>query len=232
MDYKEKKLPTETKNIGVDSRHRDMTRFPNASQYTVYFDNVFQNVVSVSLVFAVYEKVGTDLYVNLHIEEMSPNLISNSNHISGSFCQLPMTNALNTYDTSMYKCTKQFEKPLAKLSKLTMKFINSTGELYDMHDHFLKFEINCLKFIGKEWANNELFTNTISVMQLRGSTKTAENVIVSIKVPPEYDMGMLKMAFKSACETLRSYNLSSSVFNKKYNELKDEFKQLASRAHQ
>lgn len=232
MDYKEKKLPTETKHVGLDSRHRDITRFPTASQYTVYFDNIFQNVVSVSLVFAVYEKTGTELYVNLHIDEMSPNLISNSNHVSGSFCQLPMINSLNTYDTSMYKCTKQFEKPLAKLSKMTIKFINSQGQIYNMRDHFLKFEITCLKFIGKEWANNELFTNTISVMQLRGNAKSADNVIVSIKVPPVYDMEILKMAFKSACETLRTYQLPSNVFNKKYNELKAEFKELASRVHQ
>jgi hypothetical protein len=231
MDYKEKKLPTETKHIGIDSRHRDITRFPTASQYTIYFDNVFQNVVSVNLVFAVYEKTGTELYVNLHIDEMSPNLISNSNHVSGSFCQLPMTSALNTYDTSMYKCIKQFEKPLAKLSKLTIKFINSQGDVYIMRDHFLKFEITCLKFIGKEWANNELFTNTVSVMQLRDSTKSAENVIVSIKVPPVYDMEILKMAFKSACETLRTYNLPSSVFKKKYNDLKTDFKELASKVH-
>lgn len=229
MDYKEKKLPTDTKHVGVDSRHRDTTKFPTPSQYTVYFDNIFQNVVSVSLVFAVYEKTGTELYVNLHIEEMSPNLISNSNHVSGSFCQLPMTTALNTYESSMYKCTKQFEKPLAKLSKLTIKFINSRGEIHMMRDHFLKFEVSCLKFIGREWANNELFTNTISVMQLNGNKKLTDNVIVSIKVPPLYDMDILKTAFKSACDTLRSYNLPPNVFEKKYKELKDEFKQLASR---
>ena len=228
MDYKEKKLPIDTKNIGVDSRHRDLAKFPTSSQYTVYFDNVFQNVVSVSLVFAVYEKTGTELYVNLHIEEMSPNLISNSNHISGSFCQLPMTEALNTYDTSMYKCIKHFEKPLAKLSKLTLKFINSKGELHPMRDHFLKFEINCLKFIGREWANNELFTNMISIMQLNGQKRTNDNVVVSIQVPPIYDMQILKSAFKSACNTRRPYNPSRGVYEKKYKELKDQFKQLAS----
>jgi hypothetical protein len=229
MDYKEKKLPTDIKNVGVDSRHRDMIKFPTPSEYIVYFDNVFQNVVSVSLVFAVYEKSGVDLYVNLYIDEMSPNLISNSNHVSGAFCQLPMTNALNTYDSSMYKCIKQFEKPLAKLSKLTIKFTSSTGEIFHMRDHFLRFEINCLKFIGKEWTNNELFANTISVMQLNGYKKSSENVIVSIKVPPTYNMDILKTAFKSACDTLRSYNLSANLYEKKYKQLKDEFRQLASR---
>lgn len=229
MDFRERKLPTEIKNIGVDSQYRDKTKFPTPSEYIVNFENIFQNVVSVSLVFGVYEKVGTDLYVNLYIEELSPNLVSNSNHIAGSFCQLPMTSALNVYDTSMYKCIKMFEKPLAKLAKLSIRFIDADGVLYPMQEHFLKFEIATLKFIGKEWVNNELFSNTISVMQLAGGSKQPNgDPIVSIKLPEQYNMDMLITSFKSACETLRSYNLPPNVFNAKYLQLKTDFKQLAS----
>jgi hypothetical protein len=229
MDFRERKLPTEIKNVGVDSRFRDTTKFPTPSEYIVYFENIFQNVVSVSLVFAVYEKVGTELYVNMYIDELSPNLVSNSNHIAGSFCQLPMTTALNVYDTSMYKCTKMFEKPLAKLSKLSIQFTNADGVVQPMREHFLKFEVITLKFIGREWVNNELFSNTISVMQLAGSGKQqVSDVAVSIKLPSNYDMQILITAFKSACDTLRSYNLQPQIFNQKYMQLKGEFKKLAS----
>jgi hypothetical protein len=229
MEFKERKLPTEIKNIGVDSKYRDLAKFPTDSEYTVYFDSTFQNVVSVNLVFAVYEKTGTDLFVNLHIEELSPNLIANSNHISGSFCQLPMTTAFNTYDTSMYRCVKYFEKPLAKLSKLSIKFIDSAGKIYPMSSHFLKFEITCLKFIGREWTNNELFSNSVSVLQLAGPKKTNENVVINIKTPEQYNMDMLKTAFKSACDTLRSYGLAEHLFQEKYRELRREFKMKASK---
>lgn len=182
-----------------------------------------------SLVFAVYEKVGTELYVNMYIEELSPNLVSNSNHIAGSFCQLPLTDALNVYDTSMYKCTKIFEKPLSKLTKLSIQFIDADGVIQPMREHFLKFEVTTLKFIGKEWVNNELFSNTISVMQLAGSSKQQSNdVVVTIKLPEKYSMEMLITSFKSACDTLRSYNLPPQAFNQKYMQLKSDFKKLAS----
>jgi hypothetical protein len=229
MDFKEKRLPAEIKNIGVDSRYRDTIKYPSVSQYVYDFDNVFQNVVSVNLVFATYEKTGTDLYVNLHIDELSPNLIANANHISGSFCQLPMTHQLNVYNTSMYKCIKTFEKPLAKLSKLTISFLGSDGKLYMMRDHFLRFEIMCLKFSGKEWTHNELFSQVVSVLQLATPKVRSSNVAVSIKVPENYTMEMLKSAFKSATTTLRSYNLSSSDHKSKYNELTTEFKLLAAK---
>ncbi len=38
MDFKERKLPTEIKYVGVDSRFRDMTKFPTPSEYNVYFE--------------------------------------------------------------------------------------------------------------------------------------------------------------------------------------------------
>ncbi len=184
---------------------------------------------NVALVFAVYEKIGVDLYTNIYIDELSPNLVSNSNHIAGSFCQLPMTSALNVYDTSMYKSIKLFEKPLSKLSKLSIKFIDADGVIQPMRDHFLKFEITTLKFIGREWVNNELFSNTISVMQLAGENKQYLNdVAINIKLPDKYDMEILIMSFKSACDTLRSYNLPSPTFNQKYQQLKSDFKKLAS----
>lgn len=221
MIFEEKFFPIETFNIGIDSQYRDLEKYASPSQYTISFESIFKNVVSFQLVFAVYEKNGVEPYVNLVIEEMSPNLISNSNPISGSFCQLPLISPLNTYNTSLYKCVKTFEKPLAKLSKLSIKFVKSDGTLYPMREHFLKFEISCLKFSGgktKEWSNNEMFTQSISVYE--PTTK-------HLNVPPKYDMAILKTAFKSACDMLRSQGLPQQVFKAKYNEIKAEFRTLA-----
>jgi hypothetical protein len=129
----------------------------------------------------------------------------------------------------MYKCIKIFEKPLSKLTKLSIKFIDAAGIAHPMQEHFLKFEVTTLKFIGKEWVNNELFSNTISVMQLAGGSKQQMNdVIVSIKLPENYNMEILITSFKSACDTLRSYNLAPQIFNQKYIQLKNDFKKLAS----
>lgn len=231
MLFKEQHLPTQVFNVGVDSIFRDRTKFPSASEYVVMFDSVFQNVVHVELVFAIYEKTGTENYVNLHIEELSPNLIANSNFISGSFCQLPLVTNVNTYNTSLYKCIKTFEKPLAKLAKLHIKFIDSTGKIYPMRDHFLKFEVSCLRFNGKanEWSNNELFSQTVSVLQpaVPKTNNDNDKLDIKINVPDQYDLEILKIAFKSACNTLRSYKLSRNIYNMKYDELKTQFKILA-----
>ena len=224
MIFEEKFFPIETFNVGVDSQFRDHEIHQTPSEYTVKFDTIFKNVVSFQLVFAVYEKNGVESYVNLVVDEMSPNLISNSNPVSGSFCQLPLISTLNTYNSSLYKCVKTFEKPLAKLSKLTIRFIKSDGSTYPMRDHFLKFEISCLKFSGgktKEWTNNEMFTQSISMYE--PSTKY-------INVPPNYSIDILKTAFKSACDQLRAQSLPSSTYKSKYEEIKGEFRKLANSA--
>lgn len=224
MIFEEKFFPIEVTNVGVDSSYRDKEKYPNPSEYTMNFETIFKNVVTVQLVFAVYERTGIDPYVNLWIDEMSPNLVSNSNHVSGSFCQLPLTASLNVYNSSMYKCSKTFEKPLAKLSKLTIRFLKGDGTPYPMKEHFLKFEVSCLKFSGKtkEWTNNEMFAPSISMYE--PSLTPASKIF---NLPVTYDLDLLKTAFKSACDRLRAQQLPNATFIIKYEELKGEFKRLA-----
>lgn len=235
MIFEEKVFPIETYNVGIDSAFRDISKYPNASDYVIHFDTVFKNVVSMQLVFAVYEKNGTENYVNLYIEEMSPNLVANTSAISGSFCQLPLINSHNAYDTSMYKCIKSFEKPLAKLSRLTIRFLKATGEIYPMRDHFLKLEIQCLKFSGRttEWKNNEVFAQSVSVFEPQitknkfSCTPTTSREKL-LNLPESYDLDLLKMSFKSASETLKAQFLPEKIYTQKYNQLKEEFKALLS----
>jgi hypothetical protein len=125
----------------------------------------------------------------------------------------------------MYKCIKTFEKPLSKLSRMTIRFINTNGEIYPIRDHFLKFEIQCLKFSGKvkEWKNNEVFTQSVSMYE---PSSVASNKSY-LNIPEKYDLEILKTAFKSACEQLRAQAYPKEVYNIKYNELKDEFRKYA-----
>jgi hypothetical protein len=194
----------------------------------VVFDDVFHNVVSVQLVFAVYEKTGTETYVNLRIDELSPNLIANSSYITGSFCQLPMIQPINMYDTSMFKIIKLFDRPLAKLGKLTIQFVNSDGKEYPMIDHFLKFELVCLRFNseGAEWNNNEMFSSSVTALQ---PSRMGGDTAIRIIVPERYDLDMLKYAFKAACNKLKASNLAPGTQKAKYAELKNEFKMLAAK---
>jgi hypothetical protein len=235
--FEEKVVPYDVYNVGIDSRYRDISKFLNPYEYVISFDNIFKNVISVQLVFAVYEKNGTDLYVNLHIDELSPNLISNSNFITGSFCQLPMLQPLNSYDSGMYKCIKVFEKPLAKLSRLSIKFLNPDGSLYPMRDHFLKFEINCMKPSSGAgvWKSNEIFAPGISVFQSQNQSHTQNNQrkaegawdpYALLNVPNTYDVDVLKTAFKSASEVLKAQCEDKQVLKVRYKDLKEAFKHL------
>jgi hypothetical protein len=247
MNFQEKVVPTEIFNIGIDSSYRDISKYPHAHTYVVTFDNIFKDVVAVQLVFAVYEKSGLDTYVNLQIDELSPNIISNSTYLADSFCQLPLLSPLNTYNTSMYRCIKTFEKPLSKLSKLSIKFLKPDGTAYQMRDHFLKFEIKCMKFSGstKEWRHNEVFSEGTSLFEPKvphthtHQTHTnqpphphhlpappSSDPRALIRVPEVYDVDMLKTAFKSSVDVLKSQNLPRKTYDLKYKEIKEAFRVL------
>lgn len=228
MLFEDKEFPTYVKNVGIDSKYRDLTKYPSASEYVVVFDDVFHNIVSVQLVFAVYEKTGTETYVNLRIDELSPNLVANSSYITGSFCQLPMVQPVNVYDMSMFKTIKQFDRPLSKLGRLTIQFVDSDGKSYPMRDHFLKFEVVCLRFNSEaaEWNNNEMFSSRVTALQ---PSRMGGDTAIKIIVPDRYDLNMLKNAFKAAYNKLKASNLAPGTSKAKYAELKNEFKLLASR---
>jgi hypothetical protein len=225
-------VPSQIFNVGIDSAFRDKLVYPNPSSYTISFDNIFKNVASVELVYAIYEKNGVDLYINMQVDELSPNLISNSNHISGSFCQLPLIHPLNSYDSSTYKSIKIFDKPLSKLAKFTIKFLKPDGSLYNMRDHMLRFEVNCMKMNGTPKEFNEIISNSVNIMSSkafdRGTGSGANVDIYSLlHLPDNYNMETLKMAFKSASDTLRSQVTDKHTYKTKYQELRNAFKSLA-----
>jgi hypothetical protein len=137
--------------LAVDSESRDIIKFPSRENYIVNLDRMYRNVTRVELVFAIYEKVTNDLYVNLFIEELGGNLDANNDALKSAFTQLPLATSLNsyekvTYNKSHYVSDKRFVKPLAKLPKLSIKFLNSQGQLTPIGKHLLRFEIEVTHF--------------------------------------------------------------------------------------
>lgn len=224
--FQESFVPYTIYNVCVDSRFRDISKYLNPYEYVVSFDDIFKDVISVELVFAVYEKNGTDLYVNVHIEELSPNLISNSNFASGSFCQLPMLTPLNSYDSGMYKCIKIFEKPLAKLTKLSIRFLKPDGTQYPMNDHLLKFEINCMKLSGTstEWKRNEVFAPKVSMFRTHDQHWDAYKILNPHGNTQDIDA--LKREFKKAAIKLKNDSISEQQYKERYKQLRDAFKNI------
>ena len=152
----------------IDSRERDIEVYPEPNKYVINLENIIKNVESINLVHAIYpKKHGTEIYVNLHIDEFNPKTVSNNNFLRDSFAQLPMIDFLNEYkhdnSTPNNYNGRLFEQPLAKLSKLSISFIDFDGELSVMGEHFLKFEVEYSSSNGiKERIENSIINDNLS----------------------------------------------------------------------
>ena len=214
-------LPVDVAYVSLDSRKRDKNLFPSASQYHVNFDRVFKDVVSVELVYALYAKFGDEEYVNLYIEELVPNMISNCSQISGSFTQLPLMNIKNEYtSSSKYRSIKVFPTPMNKLARFSIRFIGYEGQLYPIREHMLRFEIKTLKFHMKRPIS--LTRENVSAWTTRGTGTVGE-------VTNEVDVMEAEMSSRplsdSACRTIlgltRPYTLQNIIdaFKRRSGEL-------------
>lgn len=136
---------TRTHYFSVDSRNRDTTAFPSSSSYQTELPEPLRNIISVELVYASFEKLGTENYVNLHVEELVPNLLANANGLNGVFAQLPcIASGTNEYTQDMFRSIKTFEPMCSQLARMRIRFLDHAGVVAStMSDHFLRFEITC-----------------------------------------------------------------------------------------
>lgn len=147
MSFVPREVPVRIVNYAIDSRLRDTSRFPDPQRYVVDITTTLRNVVKVELVSAMYPDSGDETYVNLCIPELEGNLESNDGNNRASadvFAQLPLLQPLNLYSSrTHHRSVKLFERPLAKLGRLTLRFQTFDGSPLAMGDHFLRFEIHC-----------------------------------------------------------------------------------------
>ena len=134
---------SETIYLAIDSRYRDLSKFPDANNFIVEFDTPFKNIISIELVYALYDKLGTERYINLCIPEIRNFVISNNNILNGAFTQLPLNLNTNEYTSDKFRSIKVFNQPLSKLTRLSMILISDDGNPYPMNDYFARFEIVC-----------------------------------------------------------------------------------------
>lgn len=225
--YQEKVIPVETFYIFVDSRYRDTTTYISPSQYVISFENVFKNVISVELVHAIYGRNGqeTEKYVNLYVEELSPNIVSNHNASMGAFTQLPFYNEINSlyeYHKQSYSSLRKFEKPLMKLSKLSITFGDKDKKIFPITEHILRFEVTCFRMNDnvEEWDNFRIISN--SVRTTEPIIKKDPYILLGVS-QGNYDINVLANAFKQKARFLRKNGMTKS----NYDELKEAFTFLA-----
>ena len=137
-------MQTRTRTVVVSSLARDVAKYPSPAYYVVPLEDTIRDVVSVELVYALYDRVNADRFVSLVLREAaSTDVVSNCQTASHAFTQLPMTHAVNEYTPQRsYRSICTFTGgPLAKLDRLTIAFAGQDGRAYPMRDHLLRFEL-------------------------------------------------------------------------------------------
>lgn len=201
-------METRTSFITIDSRDRNTTSYPDPNDYVYHLDDTIKNIISVELVYAVYLKYETETYVNLHIEEFSPNAISNNHILRDSFIQLPLLDYINEYTPNRFRSIKKFYNPINKLGRLTIKFYKYDGTLYEINDHLLKFEIKYHVYDGQIQSN--LFLN---------SDLTTNKSMIDLKLPKNFTKNDLNIEYLKKKKMCQSDN-ERQILKLKYLELK------------
>jgi hypothetical protein len=134
-------------NILIDSRERNLDIFPESNKYVINLEDTIKNVISFNLEYAVYPKHGIEFYVNMHIEEINYNRLSSNRWLRDSFIQLPLIDYLNEFKSDESNKV-EFPKPISKLSKLSISFIDFAGNPYSMGEHFLRFNLEYYVYDG------------------------------------------------------------------------------------
>lgn len=224
-DSKATSIPTDTFYIAIDSRYRDVAKFPTTSSYVVHLDTVFKNVISVELVHAIYDRPAGAVnmkYVNLFVDELSGNVTTNSDFMKGSFTQLPITESSMgrslIYERNQYRSIKMFDKPLSKLARLTIRFMGYDGAVFPISDHYLRFEITCMKTSAiPEWKDMDIVSNSMNVFK---TVQDEWNPKKLLGINDKYNEVELKNAFVKKVKTYKG------VDKIKYEECKKAFKEL------
>ena len=73
-----------------------------------------------------------------------------NSHVNGSFCLVPLDDSTSTFDVDTRELDnnrfiKYFYPPIKEISKFTIKFVDSQGNIFDFggQDNFLVFELVC-----------------------------------------------------------------------------------------
>lgn len=184
--------------LTIDSRDRDKSVYPLPNSYVYFLYDVIKNVEKVDLVYALYEKVGTEFYVNLHIDEFQNNVVSNNNTIRGAFMQLPLLNYMNEFAADKFTSSQLFQKPISKLSRLTIKFMAYDGSLYPMKEHLLIFKISYFAYIG----NIHFHAN--------GSMNIEDEHLILLDLHPNYTKDELNESYAMKKSSLQTQQASAN----------------------
>lgn len=129
-----------THYLSISSKDRDRTIYPSVSNYIIELPNEFKNIYSVELIQAIIpakNNADEEPYLLLNISEINDVVLSNDKNISDSFAILQPNNPIKAggfmqIDKRIHENTvKYYKTPKANLSKMTVKILDSLGEVFN-----------------------------------------------------------------------------------------------------
>lgn len=221
----EKRIPSYTKYIVVDSASRD-TNYVNAWNYVVNLNYTLKNIISIELVYAYYSGngVGSNKYIVLDIDEIDSKIESNNNTLLKAFTHLPLdgTNYIDYNSSNFYKSIKYFDKPLSKLARLSISFKNNLGEYYHISEHVLRFEVVCMQLQDNiDLGIDVIGNNSVSIFANIHDLTAFQMDEQLLGLYGEYDFDTCTKRFLEAKKKYKN------IDDNKYSECKKAFKNVS-----
>ena len=130
--------------VFVDSRHRDLTKFPNPNKYEIVFNEPFENVTSIELLSTQIPFPQNEPYIVVKITGMDLYQSNNStvNKATTVIYKVPDSTNMNNEEIVVKKCN-----PPLPIFNLKVAYYTHDGSLCDFQqaEHSLKLKITTLK---------------------------------------------------------------------------------------
>ena len=135
--------------VFIDSRHRDITKFPNPSKYEIIFSEPFENVSAIELISTqIPFSDPNEPYIVVKIGGMDLYQSNNGtiNKATTVIYEVPDSTNVNNEDSIVKKCN-----PPRPIFNFKVSFYKHDGTLYDFQgaEHSLKLKITTLKQVRR-----------------------------------------------------------------------------------
>lgn len=132
--------------LTIESKSRNLTNYPQPSNYKISFEQTYRNVKSIELISATLPDQGNitdEPYLLLNIDEIT-NIDSSVDEIFNTFAVLQLPPVITSgkfinipMGLSCVGTPKIFKTPLAKLDKISLSIRNYDNELFSFGDDTL-----------------------------------------------------------------------------------------------
>lgn len=127
-------------SVVVDSRDRDRALYPTSQAYVVRLNDELKDVVSAELRQAIYDSSTASAgggYACVIVEELRPTQVATNTRVRESCALLHLGRAVLDNQTFAVECPVVS----SRISKLTVRFVDSGGDPIDLGEHLLRFDV-------------------------------------------------------------------------------------------